>query len=50
MISEKLIKRGEKLKKCNISVEGDRKKDMDVILFIFLFFIKGILFIKRIID
>uniref|UniRef100_M4FE91 U1-type domain-containing protein n=3 Tax=Brassica campestris TaxID=3711 RepID=M4FE91_BRACM len=50
VISEKLIKRGEKLKKCNISVEGDRKKDMDVISFTFSSPIKGISSTKRTTD
>ncbi|KAH0927823.1 hypothetical protein HID58_020079 [Brassica napus] len=50
VISEKLIKRGEKLKKCNISVEGDRKKEMDVISFTFSSPIKGISSTKRTTD
>ncbi|CAN6888551.1 uncharacterized protein LOC106397104 [Brassica napus] len=50
VISEKLIKRGEKLKKCNISVESDRKKDMDVISFTFSSPIKGISSTKRTTD
>ncbi|KAJ0234232.1 Serine-rich adhesin for platelets-like protein [Hirschfeldia incana] len=49
------IKRGEKLKKCNISVdggvmntgEGERKKDMDVISFTFSSPIKGISSTKK---
>lgn len=44
------IKRGEKLKKCNISVdtgEVDRKKDMDVISFTFSSPIKGISSTKK---
>lgn len=57
VISDKRIKRGENLKKCNTIVdfgmntgESDRKKDMDVISFTFSSPIKGISSTKRTTD